>query len=317
MPTAFVCHASEDKPIAEPLARTLMAAGIDTFFDKWEIRAGDSLRQRIDQGIAGCTHFLVILSPHSINKPWVNAELDAGFVARLEGHVRLIPLRRGLAVSELPPLLRGMLSPAIDDLEDSLPRLIADIHGVTERPTLGAAPPSTQSVLSAETGLSLTARRLAAHFVTTSERGRRGDPRLTAAAVRDLLGVPDDDIAEAVDELASMGWSEPLKTWGCGPIGFGFVGPTSQLFASLDAQLMAWNPETDARALAAEILNSPGGGAVSQVLDGQLGWGPRRMNPAITILVDRGVMDHSNMIDPLYVYYSLRKRPSSRRFLTS
>ena len=47
-----------------------MASGIDTFFDAWEIRSGDSLWQRTDAGIEGCTHFLVFLSPTSLIKPW-------------------------------------------------------------------------------------------------------------------------------------------------------------------------------------------------------------------------------------------------------
>jgi hypothetical protein len=73
-PSAFLCHASEDDELAERLATALQEAGIETFFDGWSIAAGDSIRDRIDQGLAGCTHFIVLLTPASVNKPWVEAD---------------------------------------------------------------------------------------------------------------------------------------------------------------------------------------------------------------------------------------------------
>jgi len=83
-PVAFLCHASEDKNMVRRLANDLIAHGIDVVFDEWEIHAGDSLRQKIDAGLELCTHFIAVLSPTSIRKPWVNSEMDAGFVMRLQ-----------------------------------------------------------------------------------------------------------------------------------------------------------------------------------------------------------------------------------------
>jgi len=68
-PNVFLCHASEDKDLARQIATDFRAAGIETFFDEWEIRAGDSLRQRIETGLTDCTHFVVLLTPQSILKP--------------------------------------------------------------------------------------------------------------------------------------------------------------------------------------------------------------------------------------------------------
>src|SRR5689334_13854932 len=104
-PKLFLSHASEDKETARRLAHALHGAGIDTFFAEWEIRSGDSIRQKIDEGLGGCSHFLILLTPTSVNKPWVNAEMDAGFVRKVEGACRFIVLRKDLAASELPPLL--------------------------------------------------------------------------------------------------------------------------------------------------------------------------------------------------------------------
>ncbi len=68
-PRAFLCHASEDKRLARRLATDLQAAGIDTFFDEWSIAPGQSIRQRIEEGLEGCTHFVVLLTESSISKP--------------------------------------------------------------------------------------------------------------------------------------------------------------------------------------------------------------------------------------------------------
>lgn len=48
----FISHASEDKKtVAEPLAR-LLSKHIRVWIDAGEIRPGDSLRERIDNGLS-------------------------------------------------------------------------------------------------------------------------------------------------------------------------------------------------------------------------------------------------------------------------
>ena len=90
----FLCHASADKPIfAQQLATDLRNQGVKVWFDDWSMKAGDSLRQKIfGQGIPTCTHFLVILSKRSIHRPWVEEELDAALVSRLDGGPDLVPI---------------------------------------------------------------------------------------------------------------------------------------------------------------------------------------------------------------------------------
>lgn len=43
----------DDRNIAERIARTLMASGVDVWWAEWEMKAGDSLRQKIDEGLTG------------------------------------------------------------------------------------------------------------------------------------------------------------------------------------------------------------------------------------------------------------------------
>ena len=77
-PRLFLSYTSDDAELAGRIATALQENGIDTWWDRWCISTGDSLRQKIDEGLGDCTHFLVLLTPQSVGKPWVNQEMDAG-----------------------------------------------------------------------------------------------------------------------------------------------------------------------------------------------------------------------------------------------
>jgi len=60
----FISHASEDKEqVALPLSLALRQRGVRVWLDKFELRIGDSLRQKIDEGLANSRFGVVILSP--------------------------------------------------------------------------------------------------------------------------------------------------------------------------------------------------------------------------------------------------------------
>ena len=141
-PRAFLSYTSADRALAGKIAADLQENGIETWWDGWEIGAGDSIVAKINEGLSGCTHFIVLLTPDSIDKPWVQTEMDAGFVRRVSGEAKFIALRCGLAAEALPLLLRPLRSPAINDghYGDDLRQLVHDVHGATRKPALGKAP---------------------------------------------------------------------------------------------------------------------------------------------------------------------------------
>ena len=60
----FISHATEDKEeVARPLARALDAEGLRVWYDEFELRIGDSLRRKIDTGVARSRFGVVIISP--------------------------------------------------------------------------------------------------------------------------------------------------------------------------------------------------------------------------------------------------------------
>lgn len=144
-PRAFVSHASEDKErFALPFAEALRAHGVDAWMDRWEIRSGDSLVQKIfDDGIAGADAFIIALSSSSVQKPWVREELDAAVVRRIEsdGQRRVIPIVLDDGV-EVPAPLRHLLWESLprDGLEGVTRRVVDTLFKRDVRPPLGAPP---------------------------------------------------------------------------------------------------------------------------------------------------------------------------------
>lgn len=89
----FISHASEDKDeFVRPLANALIAKGLSVWYDEFTLRIGDSLRQKIDRGLATSRVGLVVLSPSFIGKGWTNYELDGIVTRTVSGEQILLPI---------------------------------------------------------------------------------------------------------------------------------------------------------------------------------------------------------------------------------
>lgn len=89
----FVSHASEDKEsVAEPLASELRKRGLRVWLDATEMRIGDSLRRKIDYGLAHSTFGIVILSESFFAKGWTQYELDGIIGRTVSGDQRMLPI---------------------------------------------------------------------------------------------------------------------------------------------------------------------------------------------------------------------------------
>jgi TIR domain len=129
----FVSHASEDKTgIARPLAERLRQACLNVWFDETELTLGDSLRRKIDSGLAKSRFGVVIISPSFLAKEWPQKELD-GLVAWENGSEKVIlPVwHRTTAddVKKFSPILAGKLAVSTDRGLEAVVRAILDAVG--------------------------------------------------------------------------------------------------------------------------------------------------------------------------------------------
>jgi len=129
----FISHASEDKDdFVRPLANALIAQGLNVWYDEMTLRIGDSLRQKIDKGLANSRVGLVVLSPSFIKKGWTNYELDGIVTRTVSGEQVLLPIWHNITkqqVVDFSPSIadkvaRSTATHTIDEIAKEIAELI-------------------------------------------------------------------------------------------------------------------------------------------------------------------------------------------------
>lgn len=104
--SVFLSHNHADKNFVRRLARDLESHGIRYWLDEAEMKIGDSLILKIREGIDSVDYFIVVLSPNSVNAPWVVNELDVAMNLQITGKpIKVLPIL--LKECELPGFLIG------------------------------------------------------------------------------------------------------------------------------------------------------------------------------------------------------------------
>lgn len=129
----FISHASEDKDlVARPLALALRDRGLSVWYDEFELRIGDSLRRKIDMGLAKSNFGIVIISRHFIKKGWPNYELDGLITRSVSGDQVLLPIWNDITKQEVidyspslaDKLARNTAINTVDEIADEIADLI-------------------------------------------------------------------------------------------------------------------------------------------------------------------------------------------------
>ena len=98
----FISHASEDKDeVVRPLATAIQAAGLSVWYDEFELRIGDSLRRKIDTGLASSRFGVVILSQSFFGRGWPEYELDGLVTRAVSGEQVLLPIWHNVSKREV------------------------------------------------------------------------------------------------------------------------------------------------------------------------------------------------------------------------
>jgi WD40 repeat protein len=106
----FLSHASEDKDWCEKLAERLRDQGVRVWFDGWELRPGDNLMARINDGLKSSRKMVAVFSRSYFKdtKVWTRAESYAQQSPDILSRERpLIPAL--IEDCEIEPTLRGIL----------------------------------------------------------------------------------------------------------------------------------------------------------------------------------------------------------------
>ncbi|HYY49697.1 MAG TPA: TIR domain-containing protein, partial [Nitrososphaeraceae archaeon] len=110
----FICHASEDKSeIVGPIVHALAKSHLTCWYDEAEIDWGDSITEKINEGLTVSRYVLVVLSKNFLSKKYPQRELNAALHSEASfGYVRILPLLVG-STDEKQEILRKF--PLISD----------------------------------------------------------------------------------------------------------------------------------------------------------------------------------------------------------
>ena len=112
----FICHASEDKQeVVEPIVNALEGTDISYWYDKAEIKWGDSITQKVNDGLKISRFVMVVLSSDFLNKKWAQRELNAILnIQASSGEVKILLLIVGNDSRERESILSQF--PLLNDL---------------------------------------------------------------------------------------------------------------------------------------------------------------------------------------------------------
>lgn len=101
----FISHSHQDKDFVDKLAAQLILHKEYIWLDRWEIKVGDSIIDKIQEAIQSASAFIIVLSKASVGSEWCRKELNAGLIRELEER-RIVVLPLLLEDCDIPIFLR-------------------------------------------------------------------------------------------------------------------------------------------------------------------------------------------------------------------
>jgi hypothetical protein len=289
---AFISYAHEDREFAEKIASQLSKSGIDVWLDSWEIKAGDSLIQKIFmEGLAKCDVFLILISSSSINSKWVQEELNYAIIKKIEGLTKIIPLVK--EKSEIPAPLRVLRWVDLsEDFESGLREVVKSVYDVTDKPPVGKIPDYITELFNSVGGLSREASTIGSILLKGGDTIRGDEKEYSGDELNGLAPkLSIDELNDAVGELEEYGLVRTINFLGTAPYNFGLVEPTYALFLHFRKNGLDYDPMDDIKAIASAINAAHDRQVNGEELQNTTKIDPLRMNRAVAYLEDYGIIN--------------------------
>ena len=103
MAQVFISYSSEDSIFVDNLVNKLRLRSVDVWYDKLEIRVGDSIVDKISNGLNASDWLLICFSKASIQSKWVRQELNAAVALTLKRGAFILPVL--IEAVEVPTIL--------------------------------------------------------------------------------------------------------------------------------------------------------------------------------------------------------------------
>lgn len=315
-PRTFLSYSHSDKAFADKLADNLFESGIDLWVDKYEIRPGDSLIEKIfSVGLKNVKFFIILLSPDSIESKWVREELDNAMIQKIEGETRIIPLI--IASCEIPPPLKAIkFIDLTGNYDENFRELIKTLYDVNDKPEIGQIPSYIRELSVKVLGLSGTASTVGAFLAKDSvEKSLRENYYTPREIHKSLMYFSATEINDALDELKELGLIEVRYDIGSQPYKFSSVQPTCHLYLYFsDTGILGYDATGDLKMIA-NIVASKNETEGEEIAE-KTGLSSIRINRAVQCLDDNGIIDVSYTlgVNP-YTFGHIRATRETREFV--
>ncbi len=267
----FISHASEDKDaIARPLAEALRTKGLRVWYDEFSLTVGDSLRKKIDQGLANSRFGIVILSRHFFEKHWPEQELNGLATREVGGEKVILPVWHGVGfdeVREYSPTLADRIAVIADR---GLPHIVEELLRAMgksipdhQTPPEGVFPKGDSRASVQGSGvriLSLTdidniVLQLICEQAIQKDSGMVSPEDLYIST--DALKIDREDVLDSVEVLGGRGYVNLSHVLGGRPRGISHLRLTTMGFVSY-AEAHLVNFADLRRAVATAVVNKQG-----------------------------------------------------------
>jgi len=92
-PSVYISYSSKDYDFVLRLAKDLVENNVNCWLDQWEIKVGDSIPEKIEQGLGNAKLLAVVISLNSLKSKWVEKEWKTKYWDEVnEGKVMVLPV---------------------------------------------------------------------------------------------------------------------------------------------------------------------------------------------------------------------------------
>lgn len=123
--SVYLSYVQEDKPWVEAIAEALRNQGVSLVSDNWDIKAGESWREKLDAALRQSETIVLLLGPKSVEKPAFFFELGAALAMKK----RIIPIfSEGVERSKIPVLplhVRSLVRKEPQETAEEVARAVA------------------------------------------------------------------------------------------------------------------------------------------------------------------------------------------------
>jgi hypothetical protein len=129
MATVFVSHRTSDAAQAERLAKDIRDRGHNVWLDIWEVKLGDSIVEKMNEGLERSTFLILGLSSKGVLSPWMSREWYSALARQMNDEkVKLLPVI--LSGGGPPAILADIeYTDAVKDYDKALADLLESIEG--------------------------------------------------------------------------------------------------------------------------------------------------------------------------------------------